>query len=278
MKPILGVFLTGVLLTNGVMYNSDYIKTIEGLGNSSIEISASISDSIDTIELENHVLMFDTNSNIAYTKVSTSDKNIWVDDENTHSVIEIYQDGNNGILYQKEDENEWGSYECEAYNAAVTYDDLSFKTLCGKGWVLENETKTELYLTRNLDSILGSGYMNENYMLLFGMFNDMLYTDYSSSVVLDKRTRRLKTYEESVTFYTDKINGEIVTTADDNKASVEVENYTCTVKISVSSIDNIPIPEGLVLEQDLESNESEEFEESAEFIESGESIVSTENM
>lgn len=226
-------------------FNTSSIHTVNGEDKSYIYIQSVIDDGEVQAEVESHEILIDASNGVAYTEVLTLDNDIWFSGENTYASVRVFQDGNQGYLYQSDNNGEWRRFDCEPFSVVSSVYDFSFGSMCGSGWSVDHETQDEIYLTRSLGSIVGSGYFSDNYVSMFGMFGDTRFTDSASTAVLDKATKRLKSYDEVVKFYADELNGVPEYTADDGKTEIGVREYCCSVHIEISDIGGVRIPEEL---------------------------------
>lgn len=252
--------MVAVMYTSRVdpdMYNISTIRTVSEFDSSYIWISSVIDDGENKAEIETHDILIDAPNGVAYTKVLTLDNNIWFSGKNTYSSVEVFQDGVNGLMYQNENDSKWVRLECEPFSVASSVYNFDFASMCGHGWALDHETSDEIYLSRGLGSVLGSGYMQDNYVSMFGMFGDTRFTECSSVAVINKQSKRLKTYDETVKFYADELNGEPVFTADDGKTEVAPKEYSCSVHIEISDIGGVQIPEELLNSFEVDENSIE---------------------
>lgn len=243
------------------VYDTSNLKIIEDLENAYLEVNTKVTNEDKDIIMNDSKLWFDFENNISKTDATI----LQISQEKNDTIV--YQDATKGIIYQcenfKDNENDvWTKTINEPYNISETIYDFSFNSLCGSNWYLKNETDTEIYLTRDLNDMLNSDFMESYFISIFKDKNIEL-KNYDAEIIIDKNDNRLKTYNENLIFTADKINNGIF----DNTEQVE---YKAIVTIELNDINvmkPIIIPENVLstlTEEEINSQANEEQEEQKE--------------
>lgn len=218
-------------------YDITGIKVLEDLQNGHLTTCTKVQSNGEDVNLNLSEMWFDFENNITKT-----DSKIKKTGEEQYNFI-VYQDAGNGFSYQCEDlENEeWTKNVNEPYDVSETIEDFAFEYLCGDTWYLDSETEEEIHLTRSMDDMLNSDFMESGFLMDFSEQN-MEYKEYIVDIIIDKETNCLKEYYEKLVFSANKITEG----GFDDSEQEEYEAYF-TIKLDeVDEMEEIIIPEDVL--------------------------------